>query len=399
MSDTASSGAPAAAPSEPLPASDSSTAFAPVATTAPIGAFGTARGTGLARGKRPSQSAAPKAASSSPASYKPTSIEVITPQSEYKNPFASEQPAAAADHVPHVTPEAVTMPAFSFAPDAPEMDAGVTAPPVSFVRPTEPKAPVVSAPAATELFPLDGPATTPAPALSEEKPELKILPPAESKRAAQSWENGPSRDATPIFEPRARREERANAPAGAQPERRDHREPRQPRDPRDQKFDPREPRGDFARRDQRREQPRDPRDEQPSRAPVAAPKKSGGFFAWLKSLFSGPSATPATTTRDREDRGGGHEHRDGEHRQHRRRHRGGRGRGGFQGQPRDPRDGPSETRPEGGQPHQGGEGRGYPQGGEGFPRRRSRGGRGRSRNRDDRGGDPRPEGTQGGGNI
>src|SRR5471030_1344252 len=95
MSDTASSGAPAAAPSEPLPASDSSTASAPVASPAPIGAFGTARGTGLARGKPPSQSAAPKAASSSPVSYKPTSIEVITPQSEYKNPFASEQPAAA----------------------------------------------------------------------------------------------------------------------------------------------------------------------------------------------------------------------------------------------------------------------------------------------------------------
>ncbi len=399
MSDTASSGAPAAAPSEPLPASDSSTASAPVAP-APIGAFGTARGTGLARGKRPSQSAAPKAASSSPVSYKPTSIEVITPQSEYKNPFASEQPAAAAVPLPHPTPEAVTRPAFSFAPQ-PEADAGVTAPPVSFVQPTEPKAPVASAPAA-ELFPLDEPAARLAPVVREEMPELKILPPAESKRVAQSWENAPSQGAAPIFEPRARREERANAPAVGQPEqRRDQREPRQPRDPRDQKFDPREPRGDSARRDHRREQPRDPRDEQFTRTPVAAPQKSGGFFAWLKSLFSGPSATPATTTRDRDDRGhgGGHEHRDGEHRQHRRRHRGGRGRGGFQGQPRDPRDGPSEARSEGGQPRQGGEGRGYPQGGDGFPRRRSRGGRGRGRNRDDRGGDPRPEGTQGGGAI
>jgi len=361
-----------------------------MATPAPVGAFGTARGTGLARGKRPSQPAAPKAASSSPASYKPTSIEVITPQSEYKNPFASEQPASEPVH--HPVPEAVTQPAFSFVPEVKPAPVPATPPPASAT-------PVASAPAA-DLFPLDGPAASPAPPASDEIPELKILPPAESKRVAQSWENRPSQVAAPIFEPRARREERANSPAPAQPERRDQRPSRQPRDPRDQKFDPREPRGDSGRRDFRRDQPRDPRDEQFTRTPVAAPQKSGGFFAWLKSLFTGPSTTPATTTttRDREDRGhgGGHE-RDGEHRQHRRRHRGGRGRGFQGGQPRDPRDGPSEARPEGGQPHHGGEGRGYPQGGDGFPRRRRRGGRGR--HRDDRGGDPRPEGTQGGGAI
>ncbi|MSU70352.1 MAG: hypothetical protein EXS39_06200 [Opitutaceae bacterium] len=363
MSDTASSGAPAAAPSEPLPAPDSPTASAPAATPAPVGTFGTARGSGLARGKRPTQPAATTAASSSNATYKPTSIEVITPQREYKNPFASEQPSA------DPAPEAATVPAFSLAP---QVKPEPVAPAPMFVPPVAPVP-------ASELFPFN------APVAPVEKPELDILPPAEPKRVAQNWEASPLRGPAATFEPR--RDERPTF----RPERTEHRE--QPRDPRDQKFAPREPRGDFARRDSRREQPRDPRDSQPTGAPVAPPQKSGGFLGWLKSLFSGPAAKPETT-RDHEDRGS--QDRDGEHRHHRRRHRGGRGRGFHGGQPRDPRDGPAQARFEGGPSHPAGEGHGDQQG-DGFSHRRRRGGRGRHRN--DHGSDPHPEGTQGGGAI
>ena len=57
----------------------------------PFGAFGTTRGSGLARGKRPTPTAAPAAASATGA-YQPTAIEVVTPQREYQNPFAPATP-------------------------------------------------------------------------------------------------------------------------------------------------------------------------------------------------------------------------------------------------------------------------------------------------------------------
>ncbi|MDR0902857.1 MAG: hypothetical protein LBM92_08835, partial [Opitutaceae bacterium] len=100
-------------------------------------------------------------------------------------------------------------------------------------------------------------------------------------------------------------------------------------------------RTDYGDRDQRapREQ-RDFRPEAPSEsAPVAAatepaPKKSGGFFGWLKNLFGGSSGAAKTDAPARSDDG----RRDGR-REGRRGGRGGRNRdgGGFHGERRDDR--------------------------------------------------------------
>jgi hypothetical protein len=238
----------------------------------------------------------------------------------------------------------------------------------------------VAAPASGELFPFNAPGTP------EEKPVLNILPPAESKRVAQSWENRPEPSGAPAFEPRARRDERPSF----RPERRDAHpegEGRDSRPPgRDQKFDPREPRRDF------RPEARTPH--APDSA-VEQPRKSGGFIGWLKGLFGSKPAAgePGQPAGVRDESG-----RDGQ-RHHRRRHRGGRGRGGFQGDNRGPRDGQAQQpRSEGGQPRHEGEGRGDRPQGDGFRRRRHRGGRGRHQG-GGYGGDPRPEGTQGGGAI
>src|ERR1700734_895203 len=53
----------------------------------PAGNFGSTRGSGLARGKRQSSAAAPTA-NTAKSDYKPSALEVITPASEYRNPFA-----------------------------------------------------------------------------------------------------------------------------------------------------------------------------------------------------------------------------------------------------------------------------------------------------------------------
>jgi hypothetical protein len=391
MTDTDTSGAPIA------PAADSSAPAAGAATAA--GNFGSTRGSGLARGKRPTGATAPTATQAK-LDYKPTSLEIITPQREYKNPFASAEPVSA----PASEPAKIETPAA----------------PVAAVE--EPK----------QEAPADVPMFSPEP-VAEEKPELQIEPPAETSRPAVSWEahsDLPQRDERPTF--RAdRREDAANGPRpegheprtdGRGPRRdsfqrqprdprderqpRDPREARQPRDPRDQR-QPRDPRDQRQPRDPRDErqprdprearqprdprearQPRDPRDEQPTSvqnghgAPAAKPA-SGGFFGWLKSLFSSPK--PETAPAGREPRGE-NDNRGGE--RHRRRRRGGRGHGNAQGfnGGRSSQGGP---RPEG---FQGGdrEGRGGDRHGHG----RHRGGRGR-----DRGGDPRPEGHQGGGAI
>jgi hypothetical protein len=113
-----------------------------------------------------------------------------------------------------------------------------------------------------------------------------------------------------------------------------------------------------------------------------APKKSGGFFAWVKRLFGGaPAAAPEPETRgDREYP------QEGQYR--RRRHRGGRGRH-FQGDQRGPRDGQSSGQPGGDQRGYGGEQRGY--GGENRHhghRRRPQGGGGYRGNGRPEGGPP-----------
>ncbi len=356
-----------------------------------FGVFGASRGSGLARGKRPAPAAASSATPAAPSGYKPSSLEVISPKSEYVNPFTGETTVS----VPRANepePQAAPVPPAPAAP-APAPVAEVTPAPA----PVKEAAPAAPTPVPTgDLFPLDGPAAAPA-----EKAELKILPTEEPRRPAVSWE---SSSGAPAGEP-PRREERAtfrterNRREGAEAREGKPFDPREPREPRrdERKFEP---------RSNQPYQPRDPRDERPERGPrpesPAPAAKSGGFFGWLKGLFGGGKSAETPTT------GGGGEHRpdrDGEY--GRRRHRGGRGRGrgGFQGdnrgggqpfQHRDPRDEPSEPRQGGGDFAQG-EGRGDGQYGGG--RRRRRGGRGRFRGEGgDRGG-PRPEGQQGGGAI
>jgi translation initiation factor IF-2 len=392
MSDNNQSGAPSTTPGA-----------ASTGENPGFGVFGANRGSGLARGKRPAPAAAASAAPAAPSGYKPSSLEVITPKSEYVNPFTGE---TAVDAPRANEPQPAVAPAPVEAPQAAPLSSVASAradAPAAIAPARALDAPTAPAPQA-DLFPLD------APAASAEKASLNILPPEEAKRPAVSWESSAG---APAAQP-ARREER---PA-FQPnrERRENRENREGRE--GKPFEPREPRRDerkFEPRDKQPYQPRDPREERPDRAPRAespanAPaKKSGGFFGWLKGLFGGGKSAETPST------GGGEQRpdRDGEP-GGRRRHRGGRGRGrgGFDGQNRgggqpfqhpDPRD---ET----GTPHQGGdqhhdeprgehhgEHRDSYQGGGG--RRRRRGGRGRFRG--EGGGDrgPRPEGQQGGGAI
>jgi len=349
--------------SEPATSGDSAAtagAATPAATSgnpAPAGSFG-AKGSGLARGKRPSPAQAASATPAPATGYQPSALEVIRPQSEYKNPFTGETSVAS---------PVVNEPAPQAAP------APVPAPAAVPVAET-PAAPVAAAssepaPAAApsgDLFPFT-PAGEAAPAA---KAELNILPPQEVKRPAVSWgDHSPAQSQG--GDNRGRREDRPTF----RPERRDQRpyEPREPREP-------------------RREGGAEPLHREPSPAAAPAPKKSGGFFGWLKGLFGGspaPEAKPGD--RDGQPRDGQGRHDGG-----RRRHRGGRGRGGYQGGDfRGPRDGqPRDPSAEGGRGFQGGEQSGE-QRYEGGGRRRRRGGR--NRHRDDRG--PRPEGQQGGGAI
>ena len=395
MTDQDTSGTPAA------PTADSSAPAAPAATapastaggeTQPFGSFGAAKGSGLNRGKkRPAHSNPAPAASA--AAYTPSSLEVITSKSEYKNPFAPE-------------------------PVAPVIA------PISTPAPIEITAP---APVAAVIAP--APAPAPAPVVAAEKVELNILPPAESKRAATSWESHSGESA-------ARREDRPTfrvEPRPGQPRNSDPAPAKDlypldasaptPRDsgpraagPRDSNRGPRRDGPRFEPREPRR----DPRPEQSNRLPTPAPKtkSGGGFIGWLKGLFGvKPAAaeTPSTAHGERHregGEGGGDGYQGGGRRRSR---RGGRGRshGGDRQEGYSPRpEGQSSGGGEGqGQGEPRGEGRGdYRGGGEGYRGGggggggRHRGGRGRDRgdrgSRGDRGGsDPRPEGQQGGGAI
>ena len=356
MTDTNPSGAPIA-PAADIPATAAS-------AETPAGNFGSTRGSGLARGKRPSGAAAPTA-NAAKSDYKLTAVEVITHEREYKNPFASQEPASA----PAPEPVKVEAPAAAAAP-VPE--------------------PVVQAAPAT-------PAVSPEPVA--EKPGIQILPPAEATRPAVSWESpsasAPRREARfddrpdrarPDHRPTFRADRREDRADGPRPEGRDPRRDQPQREPRPQ-LDQREPRPQFDQREPRPQfEPRPRRDNglpgaQGAPAAEAAPK---GFLAWLKGLFSGPKPVEAPVGRD----SGGEPFHDG-HR-HRRRHRGGRGHGG---QPQDDRGERSpqagDRAPQGGDhEHRGGDRQG------GNRRRRHRGGQGR-----DRGGEPRSEGHQGGGAI
>ncbi|MGA3008440.1 MAG: hypothetical protein ABSE59_11185 [Opitutaceae bacterium] len=260
-------------------------------TAPPPAAFGATRGSGLARGKRPAAPAA-AAVTASNGEYRPTAIEVIASKSDYKNPFAEPAPAAPARDV--IATSAAESPAPSASVE------NTTLQPAAAVAPVEP---VVIAPVPPAA-----------------KAQLNILPAEEPKRTELSWEAGmpdepaktdarPRREDRPIFRAE-RREQKPFEPREQKPF-----EPRQQRDSREPRSE-----GSF---EPRRNPPFEQRE--PHRQPAAAvtPKKSGGFFGWLKSLFRSekPAETNGTTAPAGEsDRSNGYPQQ-----QQRRRHRGGRG--------------------------------------------------------------------------
>ena len=387
MSDNTTSGS---APSE----GPAANAGAPAAPVADWGAdAGANRGSGLARGKRVTPQAAPASASNPAATgtYQPSAVQVLKAETEYQNPFAS------ADVAP-VSPAPVVAPAPA---------AAIAVAPAVVTKPAEAPATAASAPA---------------PAV---KAELNILPPAEVKRPAQSWESTPAfpyegkaaaassapkpavqrtesplEAERPVFRPVRRSEvpmlERAPDASGKPSPREDFHGGGQ-----------RQGRGGQGRGGQRggggqgqgnRAQsrdggPRKPRDERGPIAPGAAAsasaplaggssqpvsgKKPSGLFGWVKGLFgtapeSGkPSLPGAKPSQGQAGEGGP----DG---QRRRRRRGGRGRSGGGAHPGGPQGANPNLQGHGqGQPahgHGGGEHRPHGHGGG-----RRRGGRGRGR--------------------
>ena len=301
MSSTESSGAPAEA-----------TATTPASSAAP--SFGSTRGSGLARGKRPSNSPASTTTAAS-TEYTPTAIEVVNAPREYQNPFApvSTEPVVSAE-----TPAAVTEP--------------VAPVPVA----AAPASPVVETPA-----PVIAEASLAAAPVENEAPaELNILEAEQKKIApAQTWESEGFR---PAREPRGdrprreesrrdepRREESAPVDIASIPEKFLYVRPGYNYVPTPSNYGgaPRERSsgggGNFA-------------PARPVETSAAAPAQSGGFLGWLKSLFGGsPAAAPAPVeARSGEYRNGGDRHRGGRGRGQgggdgqRRRSRGGRGRSG-----------------------------------------------------------------------
>ena len=311
MSSTESSGAPAEA-----------TATTPASTAA--ASFGSTRGSGLARGKRPANSPV-TAATPASTEYTPTAIEVVSAPREYQNPFApAETPAAVRiETVESATPALIPDKIADSAPARPER-----------VERVAPEAPA-----------------------SDEPAELNILEPEQQKTApAQTWESEGFRPAREPRHDRPRREEsRRDEPRREERTERASRQESAPFDPASipEKFLYVRPGYNYVPTPSNYGgAPRENREHRPASAesysaPAAAPAKSGGFLGWLKSLFGGSSSepvAPAGTNGDQRRDGG------------QRRHRGGRNRGGDRG----------------GNP--GGHGGGGGEGGQ----RRSRGGRGRS---------------------
>ena len=255
MSSTESSGAaPAEATATPAPASPAAPAQ-----------FGTTRGSGLARGKRPSTGPAP-AATAAATEYTPTAIELVSAPREYQNPFApAETPAA-------VSPQPAPLP--------PAPVAAQPTPAVVERAPIAPEAAVVEPEAA--------------PAAEETPAELNILEPERPKPVpAQTWESEGFR---PAREPRT----------DDRPER-----PRREEVPVPAKF----------RYERAKDGPLPQRGPLPEATRPSVRKSGVGFFGWLKALFGGSSTAAAPAGRDGERR-----HDQGGQGNHRRRHRGGRGR-------------------------------------------------------------------------
>jgi len=361
-------------------------------------AFGNSRGSGLARGKRPSASAPATSKEAASSSYQPTAIQVVNHQREYKNPFAPEPaPTPVIETPANVEQPAASVPAEQPAP----------ATPVAVVTPVATPAPVEIKTIASE-------------AIVEPKAELKILPPEGKARPAQSWEIGGQseqpaantnsrREGRPDFRPQRHEDRQArNADRSARNDDRPARS-EQPQEPRNE-FRPREPRREQSseRREQFGEQRREQRTFEPKPTPAVAEAKKSGFLGWLKGLFSGDTAqpTPATPAQRHDERTSGEGRRyEGGNRGGNRggqQYRGGQGRGGYRGDNRGGNRGPqfgsgpdAQGQNQGG-PNpdsrgQGGEQRHFDDNNRGGGRRHHRGGRGRFRG-DNRGGDHRSDG-------
>jgi translation initiation factor IF-2 len=306
MSSTESSGA---TPAE-------ATATPPAGATVAAPTFGTSRGSGLARGKRPTTSG-PTPGTAASTEYTPTAIEIVSAPREYQNPFA---PASTEPVVSAETPAAATS-----EPPAPAAPA--------------PVAPIAT-PAPRELFPLE---ESSAPSGAGKPAELNILPPEQPKAApAQTWESEGFRPG---------REPRADRP------RREQSEPSEPAGEVDIASIP--PQFLYVRPGVKFvPTPRNwggaPRERGPAKtetapaiakaAPSAPAKSSGGIVGWLKGLFGGAPEARSTEVphgefhSDRDGRGGhrrsrgGRSHGESSHppggeRGGHRRRRGGRGRG------------------------------------------------------------------------
>ena len=243
----------------------------------PPSTFGNSRGSGLARGKRPVSPPAQAASAAPAADYKPTAVSILTAPTEYKNPFAPPAPAVAA-------------------PEAPAAEAPAPAsPPVPIAE--------VPAPAATpaaEARPAAVEASPAAAAEPEPMPELKILPPETPKRVEHNWESQSFRNVaaqareeqgrsaeSPLADSRPRRDERRGDRPVFRPER--ERRGDRPADFRPAGGEP----GRTAGGEPRRFASGGPGRPEAAPPPKAAePKKTGGFFGWLKRIFGGPSAEP-----------------------------------------------------------------------------------------------------------
>lgn len=378
-------------PSDVAPQADVVTPSVPAAPVA-VDGFGSSRGTGLARGKRPARPAQTATGPEPVSGYQPTSIQIVVAPTTYQNPFDAELAPAPEPAAPSPVVESVVAPAPVFASvnSVPPVFA-----PVAFAASAEATAASAPAPVPVVAPARVAPFAASAP---EAKAELNILPPA-APRPATSWEAAGSANAETSAP------QRTTATGEDRTIFKIERKPVATREiaPLDPSFQPtarsEQPRGDRPRRDDRRrgegrgsEEPAKPRvsaypyngDRTPSAAkPAAKPTSksnapaSGGFVGWLKGIFgaspSDATASAAKPSERTERTGQGQGQGQGDPR---RRRRGGRGRSGGPGAGPDTR-GP---RPEGqGQPQQG--------------QRRREGGPGGDRGQ---GRGPRPEGPAGG---
>jgi hypothetical protein len=287
----------------------------PVASisNAAVSTFGAVRGSGLLRGK-PSRTLQPaSSAQAVPSDYRPTTIAVITPEREYKNPFASEAPAAVATTEPAVTP--VSAPA---------------------------AAPAVEAPAPAVQAVIPAPAAPAEVAQPEPEATLDILPPEPVRRSAVSWETSGFPQTTTPRSPRREEIERpAPAPLNTDPNR---------VIPEKNIYRPENKRTLPPQAPGATREPREPRSrpvEQAARQPerAARPERSGGgFIGWLKGLFGNKTSEAAPAPQEGQAYGQADQGR----RRNRHRNRGGQN---FDG----PRDG--QPAGEAREPRQDGEGR------------------------------------------